>query len=116
MGEVGVDGGGEIVEDVAVLLAAGFDHCEHRFHKAAAAGALRAKGKLAPNDGVTQGALARVVGRLDPFLADESPKPCAMLVQFLTHADQRGVAALNTAQQQAFHLRCSYARFFACPW
>ena len=44
-----MDGGGEIVEDVAALLAAGLDHRQHRFHEAAAAGALRAEGKLAPD-------------------------------------------------------------------
>ena len=42
-----MDGGGEVLEGVAALLAAGFDHGQHRFHEAAAAGALRAEGELA---------------------------------------------------------------------
>jgi len=40
-GEVGFDGGGEEQEDVAALLAAGFNHAEHRFDEAAAGGIRR---------------------------------------------------------------------------
>jgi hypothetical protein len=43
MGEMSFDSGGEEREDVAALLAAGFDHRQHRFDEAAAAGALRRK-------------------------------------------------------------------------
>ena len=75
MGEVGLDGGGEVVEGTAALLAAGFDDGQHRFQETAAAGALRSEGELAPDDGVTQRAFARVVRRLDTFLADERPEP-----------------------------------------
>jgi len=67
-GEVGMDGGGEIVEGAAALLAAGFDHGQHGLHETAAAGALRAEGKLAPDDGVTQRTLGCIVGRFDAFL------------------------------------------------
>jgi hypothetical protein len=35
MSETGFDGGGDEGEGVATLLAAGLDHCQHRFDKAA---------------------------------------------------------------------------------
>jgi len=65
-----VDGSGEIVEGIAMLLTASFDHREHGLYEAAAGRALRAKGKLAPDHHVTQRTLARVVSRLDASLAD----------------------------------------------
>ena len=78
-----MDGGGEVLEGAAALLAAGLDDRKHRLHEAAAAGALRAERELPPDDGMTQRAFARVVRRLDAFLADERPEPIAMLVQQL---------------------------------
>ena len=65
---------------------------------------LRAEGELAPDDRMAQRTLARIVGRLDAFATNERPEPVAMLVQLLAHADQRFVAALDTAQQQTLHL------------
>ena len=62
-----MDGGGEVLESGTALLAAGLDHRQHRFYEAAAAGALRAEGELAPDDGVTQRAFACVVRRLQAF-------------------------------------------------
>ena len=53
-----MDGGSKILEDVAALLTAGLDHSQHRFHETAAAGTLRAEGKLTPDDGATQCAFA----------------------------------------------------------
>ncbi len=65
MGEVVFDGLGDEGEGVAVLSAAGFDHREQGLDEAAAGGALGAERQLAPDHRVTQGALGRVVGRLD---------------------------------------------------
>lgn len=42
VGLFGFGRGGEEVEDIALLLAAGFDHTQQGFHEAAAGGALRA--------------------------------------------------------------------------
>jgi len=66
-----MDSGGEVLEGVAALLAAGLDHRQHRFHEAAAGGALRAERELAPDDGVTQRAFARIVRRFYAFATDE---------------------------------------------
>ena len=46
MGEMSFDSGSEEREDVAVLLAASFDHRQHRLNGAAAARALRPKREL----------------------------------------------------------------------
>jgi hypothetical protein len=103
-----MDGGGEVLEGAAALLPTGLDHRQHRFHEAATGGALCAEGKLAPDDGVTQRAFARVVRRFDAFATDEGPEPVAMLVQFPTHADQRRIAAFHTAQPQTLHLAADW--------
>ena len=66
------DGGGQEGEGVAALLAAGFDHRQHRLDEAAAAGALRPKGELPPNHRMTQRPLARVVRRFDPFVTQRT--------------------------------------------
>ena len=97
-GEMGFDGGGEIVEGVAMLLTAGFYHREHGLHEAAAGGALGAEGELSPDHRVTQRSLTRVVGRFNAFTADERPEPITMLVQFPTHADQRDDNRPSTAR------------------
>lgn len=47
MVEVGLDGLCDELEHVPLLLAAGFEDCQQRFHEAAAGGALRAKQQLA---------------------------------------------------------------------
>jgi hypothetical protein len=62
VGEVGGNGLGDEVEDADVLFAAGFDGCEHRLHEPTAGRTLRAKREFPPNHGVTQRALAGVVG------------------------------------------------------
>lgn len=60
---MGFDRSGEIFEDVAILLAAGFDDREHGLYEAATTRALRAEGKLAPDHRVSQRTFARVTGR-----------------------------------------------------
>ena len=90
-----MDGGGQVLEGAAALLAADFDYGQHRFHEAAAPVALGAEAKLAPDDGVTQRTLARIVGRFDTFATNERPEPSSMLVQFPAHVDQRRVTALG---------------------
>ena len=89
------DGGGEEGEGVAALLAAGFDHRQHRLDEAAAGGALRPERELPPNHRMTQRPLARVVRRLDPFVTQKRPQPLAMFVQFPARAAHVGVAALR---------------------
>ena len=95
MGEMGFDGGRDEGEDVATLLAAGFDHRQHRLDETAAAGALRPKRQLPPDHRMTQRPLARIVRRFDPFMAQERPQPLAMFVQFPARAAHVGVAALQ---------------------
>ena len=67
------DSGSEESENVAPLLAAGFDHRQHRLHKTAAARALRPKRELPPDHRMTQRPLARIVRRLDPFVTHKCP-------------------------------------------
>ena len=103
MVEMGLDGGRDEGQDVAALLATGFDHREHRLYKAAAAGALGAEGEFPPDHRMTQCLFARIVGRLDVVLVQKSPQPVAMADKFPTHSLKPAVAALRSAQQQAFH-------------
>ena len=52
---------------------ASFDDGQNRFHEAAAAGALRTERQFSPDHGGAQGALADVVGRLDPLDVQKGP-------------------------------------------
>ena len=84
------------------MLAAGFDSGEHRFDEAAARGALRAEGELAPDDGVPQRAFAGVVRRFDAVVLEKGPKPVAMRVQFAAHAGEQLVPARRAPFEQRF--------------
>ena len=99
--EVGFDGLRDELEDVAVLLAAGFDGGQQRFHEAAAGSALRPERELPPDHGVTERPLRRVVRRFDAVHFQERPQPVAMVTQFPAHAVRGGAEA---AQQQAVDL------------
>ena len=100
-GEVGLHRVRDVLEAVARLAMAGFDNCQDRFHKAAAAGALSAERQLPPDHRRAQGALADVVGRLDSFEIQERPQPVAVIVQRSAHAGQFRIATEHAAQQQA---------------
>ena len=63
MFKAGLNGLGDEVEGVLFLLSAGFDDGQHGLDEPTAVGALRAEGEFSPDDGVTQGPLAGVVGR-----------------------------------------------------
>lgn len=111
MGKTRLDCGRKEPEDVAALLAAGFDPRQHRLDETAAGGARRPKLVLPPNDQVTQGPLARIVRRLDPFMPQKHPLPQAMLVQVPAGPARVGVAAWRAAQQQAFYRPTDSAHF-----
>ena len=104
MGEMSCDRLSQKGEGVAMLLAAGFHHRQHRLDEAAATGALGPKGKFSPNHRMTQRSLARIVRRFDPFVAQERPQPRTVFVQFPTRAACIGVTALGAAQQQTLHI------------
>lgn len=74
MAQSRLTGVGEVVEHVALLLAQGVPDRKHAFDEAAARGAVGAEAGVAPQDAVAQGSFGRVVGGLDPFLADEGPQ------------------------------------------
>ena len=99
-GEVGMNGVGHEREGVATLLAAGFDDRQHRLHEATTAFALRSERQLSPNDGVTQGTLAAVVGRFHVFMVQIGPEPLPMVVQFVAHAHQTRIAAEGAASKK----------------
>ena len=111
MGEMRFDGGGDEGEGVATLLAAGFDHRQHRLDKAAAGRALRSKRQLSPNHRMTQRSLARIVRRLDPFVMQKRPQPPAMFVQLPARALHLMVAALPSASSS----RSTFRRTGASP-
>src|SRR5260370_32050124 len=94
---------GQIVEHAARLLTAGLHDRENSGDEAAAMSALCPKRQLSPDHRVPQGALAGIVRRLDTFDLQEGPKPSAMLVQFLAHAIDGGIATPQYAQQALFH-------------
>jgi RimJ/RimL family protein N-acetyltransferase len=65
MGKMGSYRVGDESEGAETLLAARFDHRQHRLDKTAATGALGSKRQLPPDHRVTQRTLARIVRRLD---------------------------------------------------
>ena len=93
-GEVGLDSLGGRGQHVLVLLAAGFDRAQQRFHEAAVVFALRAEAQLTPDHGMSQTSLSGVVGRFDAVGLQERPQPVAMTRQLPAHAIRlRSVAA-----------------------
>ena len=95
---MGFDGGGEVLKDVTILQATGFDGSEHPLHEATAAGALGSKGQLAPDDGMAKDTLSGVVGGFNVLLIDERPEPFAMVVKFIAHAHEAIVAGEDATQ------------------
>ena len=104
MVEVAGDCIGDEREYAAVLLTAGFDDREQRFHEPAAGGALGAEREFPPDHRVTQRPLRRVVRRFDSGHIQERPQPLAMVMQLPAHAGQSRVTAEVAAQQQAVDL------------
>ena len=71
---LGFEGGGQDIEDIAFLLAAGFDDGQQGFDEAAASGALGAEGEFAPDDGVAQHLLRAIIRRLNTGVIKEHPE------------------------------------------
>ena len=61
------NGGGDEGKRVAMLLAASFDHRQHRLDETAASIALSPKRRLPPDDRMAQRPIARSVRRLHPL-------------------------------------------------
>ena len=101
---MGSDGFGDVLEDVAALLAAGLGDGQQGLDESASGGALRAEAQFPPDDGVTQAPLGGVVRRFDAIDIQKRPQPVAMAVQLPAHASQTPIVAAQTAQQQALHL------------
>ena len=80
-------------EDGAVLLSAGFDDREQRFHEAATCDTLCPERELSPDDGMAQRTLGCVVGGFDVFVIDECPEVVEMVEQFRAGRFCRGVSA-----------------------
>ena len=99
--DVGLDGLGDELEHIPLLLAAGFDGGQQGLDEAAAGGALGAEREFPPDHGVTQRPLRRIVRRLDIVNFQKRPQPVAMVTQFPAHAVRGGAEA---AQQQAVDL------------
>ena len=71
---LGFEGGREEVEDIAILLAAGFDDGQQGLDEAAARGALSAEGEFAPDHGVAQDLFGAIICGLDPGVSEEHPE------------------------------------------
>ena len=104
MGEELSGGFGDKLEDVAGLLAAGFDDGEQCLDEAAAFRTLGAEAEFAPDDRRTERAFAGVVRGFDPFVVEERPQPVAVLQQFLAGAGGLGVTSAQSSSQQSFDL------------
>ncbi len=68
---LGFEGGREEVEDIAFLLAAGFDDGQQGFDEAAASGGLGAEGEFAPDHGVAQDLFGAIIRGLDSGVSEE---------------------------------------------
>ena len=88
----GFEGGGQDVEQVALLLAAGLDDRQQGFHDEATSGALGAEGQFAPDHGVTQHLFGANIGRLHAGMGEEHPELVPEVEQVLT---QRGAARVR---------------------
>ena len=67
------NGGGHIIENVAILLSERACDRQHPFDKPAASLAVSAETYLAPNHAAPDHSFARIVGWADPFHPDKRP-------------------------------------------
>lgn len=79
-------GGGHELEDVAGLLAAGFDDAQQCLDEAAALRTLGAEAEFSPDDGRAKCSFPGVVCGFDAFVVEERPQPVAVLQPFLAGA------------------------------
>ena len=68
------EGGGQDIQDIAVLLAAGLDDGQQGFDEAAAGGALGAEGQFAPDHGVAEDLFGSIISRLHTGVGEEHPE------------------------------------------
>ena len=88
---------GQVVPDVASLLAARGHRAENAFDEAAARLTVGAAAALSPEDRVAYGALGRVVRRLDSFTAHKSPQPRLVRQQVAARSGRLRAAANGAA-------------------
>lgn len=79
--EMVLNGPDDVVDDGKVLLAAGFDGCQHRFDEPASLFALCTETQLSPENGITQVTFGRVAWRLNTLHIQKRPQPFTMTVQ-----------------------------------
>src|SRR6516164_10220569 len=89
-------------EDITVLTAARFDHCQQALNESTARRRLGAERELAPDHGVPQRLLGCIVGWFYTFDFDERPQMFAVLPQFLAEAADARIKV--AAQQVRFYL------------
>jgi len=92
-------GRGEIVEDIALLLAQGVTDGEHAFDETAAIRAVSAETGVPPQDSMAQGSLGVVVGGLDAWLTCEGPQRRLDGEQIAASGRRLGVGELLTTPQ-----------------
>jgi hypothetical protein len=95
----------QVVEDVALLLAAGVDHALEVGGEDVAAGALAAEARLAPRDESAQLALRVVVRRLDRRIVDEAPHRVAVLEDVLARAADPSEGQIAAFFEETFDVR-----------
>ena len=84
----------------AVLVAAGFDDCEHRFHVPVATCTLGAEAQFSPDHAVTQASLSSVIGRFNFGITQERPQVIVVSEQLLARPT---CGRSDAAQQVLFH-------------
>ena len=94
----------------SVLLSAGLDHREQRFHEAASGDALCPEGKFSPDHCVTKRSLGCVVGGFNVFMIDKRPEVIEMVEQFRACRFGRGMSTplpfLQSHVEQALKAIC----------
>ncbi len=94
----------EIVQHVALLLAAGGHHRQHPLHELAASGTVRPPSDPPPDQGMPQRAFRRVVRRLHPFDAHEGSQTLLYLEDLEARRRRLGAAATLAAFQRSLDL------------
>src|SRR5262245_47078352 len=97
-------GVGYVVDDVAPLLAQRGRHRQHSLDEAAALRAVRAEADLANQHAESDGALGRIVRRLDAEHADECPQRGRELENVPARRLDLGMTAAGSLFEEALHL------------
>jgi hypothetical protein len=83
------NGSGDNIQQVSLLLSAGLDHREHRFHEATASRTLSSEREFSPDHGVSQDLFCAIVSRADSSMIQKSPQLLPALTEIATQCARR---------------------------